>query len=190
MRNSFSHISLEQRRLIRRMLDEDKSKTEIARAVGTNRATIYREIDRGSVNGAYDPEFAERSYRSQLAQKGAQPILSADPKLAQYISELILQERLNLTQVLERLRTEARFSAVPRSRMTLYAAIDHGLIPGVTRESLNSDTVAVSPGGQIRIAQWARSRLNIREGDKLHFEVDGNWLRFRNVEGEEEQHSS
>ncbi len=164
--------------MIRKMLDEDRSKSEIARTVGTNRATVYREIERGSVNGAYDPEFAERTYRSQLSRKGARPILSADPELARYISDMILTEKLNLTRVLERLQAEDRFETVPRSRMTLYAAIDHGLIPGVTRESLNADTVIVSPGGQIRIAQWVRSRLGIREGDRLRFETDGDSIRF------------
>ena len=184
MKSSFSHISLEQRKLIRRMLDENRSKSDIARAVGTNRATIYREIVRGTVDGAYDPEHAERAYRSQLSNKGAKPILSADPELAQFISSLILEERLSLTRVLDRLKAEKRFKMVPRSRMTLYAAIDRGLIPGVTRERLNPDTVTVSPGGQIRIAQWVRARLNIRDGDRLRFEVNGDWVCFSKADNE------
>ena len=186
MKSSFSHITWEQRKLIRRMLDENRPKTDIARAVGSNRATIYREIERGSVDGQYDPDYAERAYRAQLANKGAQPILSANPELAQYIADLILVERLSLTEVLARLREQNRFATVPRSRMTLYAAIDHGLIPGVTRESLNANTVSVSPGGQIRIALWARNQLNIREGDTLRFEVKGQWIRFCKVNSEEE----
>ena len=177
-------MTLEQRRLIRRMLDENRTKTDIARAVGTNRATIYREIERGTVEGVYDPDYAHQAYRAQLAQKGARPMLAADPDLARRIADMILEEKLSLTQVLERLKTEDAAAAVPRSRMTLYAAIDRGLIPGVTRDSLNTDTVTVSAGGQVRIVQWVRNRLNIREGDTLRFEVKGEWVRFCKVKGD------
>ena len=187
MRSSFSHITLEQRKLIRRMLDENKSKTEIAREVGTNRATIYREIERGSVDGVYDPECAQQAYRAQLANKGARPILATDRQLAQYVARLILEEKLSLTEVLANLKQQTQFPVVPRSRMTLYAAIDHGLIPGVTREKLNADTAAVTPGGQVRIPQWVRNRLGIREGDRLQFEVEGDCLRIHKVSGGDRQ---
>ncbi len=185
MRNSFSHMTLEQRKLIRKMLDEGQSKSSIARAVGANRATIYREIERGTVQGTYDPEYAQRAYRSQLAQKGARPMLASDPELAQYIAHLILEERLSLTRVRARLRETSQFETVPRSRMTLYAAIDRGLIPGVTRDSLNANMVTVSAGGQVRLAQWVRNQLGIREGGFLQFQVAGEWVRFRKVKDED-----
>ncbi|MCO7110900.1 hypothetical protein NIA69_19560 [Gemmiger formicilis] len=35
-------------------------------------STIYREIDRGTVNGHYDPTAAEEAYQEKLAEKGRQ----------------------------------------------------------------------------------------------------------------------
>ena len=179
MRNSFTHMTLEQRRTIRQMLDRRASKAEIAREIGANRATVYREIERGTRDGVYDPEYAEETYRRQLSVKGARPILLNDPALARHISDLILKDKLSLSQVLVSLREDTRFATVPKSRMTLYSAIDGGLIPGVTRDSLNADSVAVSRGGQIRLAQWARKKLGIREGDRLTLAVEGDAIVLR-----------
>ena len=182
MRNSFTHMTLEQRRTIRQMLDRRASKAEIAREIGANRATVYREIERGTRDGVYDPEYAEETYRRQLSVKGARPILLNDPALARHIADLILEEKLSLSQVLVSLRDDKRFSTVPKSRMTLYSAIDAGLIPGVTRESLNPASVLVSRGGQIRLAQWARNQLGIREGDRLNLAVEGDCILLRKAE--------
>lgn len=55
---------------------------------------------------------------------------------------------------------------------------DNGLIPGVTRENLNSDITTVFNDEQIHIAKWVRNALKIKDGDKLSFEVVNNKIIF------------
>ena len=56
---------------------------------------------------------------------------------------LILEDGLNVQQVIRWLQEERpeRFQRLPKSRNTVFAAIDHGLIPGVTRDTLKTKTV-------------------------------------------------
>ena len=57
---------------IKQMLERGNSKKEIAESIGVHTSTIYREIDRGTVNGHYDPTAAEEAYQEKLAEKGRQ----------------------------------------------------------------------------------------------------------------------
>ena len=112
------------------MLDKGTKKVDIARALGIHNATIYREIDRGSINGIYDPGHAEEQYRGHLSEKGRPAICSISPELAQHIAMLILEEKLSPANIIDRLQEE-KWSTAPKARATIYSAIDGGLIPGV-----------------------------------------------------------
>ena len=52
MERTFNHLTLEQRKQLREMLDAGCKKPEIAQALNTHVSTVYREIKRGSVTGA------------------------------------------------------------------------------------------------------------------------------------------
>lgn len=67
--------------------------------------------------------------------------------------------------------------------ITIYSAIDDGLIPGVTRESLNSYVTTMFSDGQIHIAKWVRNALDLNDGDELLFEVVDNKIIFTKAEG-------
>jgi IS30 family transposase len=41
------------------MLKAGKKGTEIAQVIGCHRATIYREIERGTINGGYSASYAQ-----------------------------------------------------------------------------------------------------------------------------------
>lgn len=57
--------------------------------------------------------------------------------MAEYISGLILEEHLSPEKIVDLLAEDDRgFPDVPQSSNTIYNAIDKGLIPNVTRESL------------------------------------------------------
>ena len=70
MERTFNHLTLEQRKQLREMLDAGCKKPEIAQALNTHVSTIYREIKRGSVNGSYDPNCADEAYQQHLSKKG------------------------------------------------------------------------------------------------------------------------
>ena len=78
---------------------------------------------------------------------------------------------------------EEKWSTAPKARATIYSAIDDGLIPGVTRESLNSYVTTMFNDGQIHIAKWVRNALDLNDGDGLLFEVVDNKIIFTKAEG-------
>lgn len=184
MGRTFKQLTYEQRQSIQNMLSYGYTNAEIAKRIGVHLSTIYRELDRGSVNGEYDPNYAEELYRRQLSGKGATPIVCIDPRLSEYIAHLILEEHMSLANIVDVLAQEKKFDVFPKSVPTIYTAIDNGLIPGVTRESLHSDTTTVY-NDQMHLVKWVRERMNISDGDVLHFEVVGNKLIFTKAESKE-----
>ena len=110
-----------------------------------------------------------------LSEKGPEAILSLNPQLAEHIASLILNRKLSPEKIVDELR---EYETGSISIQTIYHSIDKGLIPGVTRESLHTDTVTVFSDGQICIPKWGRNLLDISDGDKLHFEVIENKLIF------------
>lgn len=95
--------------------------------------------------------------------------------MAEYISGLILEEHLSPEKIVDLLAEDDRgFPDVPQSPNTIYNAIDKGLIPNVTRESLLSNSCTVFSGGQICIPKWVLDKLEIRDGDILQLEVTEN----------------
>lgn len=182
MPRTYNHLSYEQRLRIKELLDKGTKKVDIARALSIHNATIYREIDRDSINGIYDPDHAEKQYRGHLSEKGRQPICSISPELAQHIARLIIEEKLSPARIIDRLQ-EGKWSTAPKARATIYSAIDDGLIPGVTRESLNSYVTTMFSDGQIHIAKWVRNTLDLNDGDELLFEVVDNKIIFIKAEG-------
>lgn len=62
------------------MLNSGISKRAIADNIGVYHSTIYREIDRGNVNGQYDPDYAEEQYQAKLDEKGQAAILDEKPE--------------------------------------------------------------------------------------------------------------
>lgn len=178
MERTFKHLTLEQRVQIKAMLDNGYKKTDIAKELGIHNATIYREIARGSADGKYDPNVSEQMCKQRLAKKGAKPILSMDPELAEYIAQLILIQKLTPSKIIDDLQDNKKFERFPKSKITIYSAIDNGLIPGVTRDDLRSDTTTMFSDGNIHVARWVRDVLNIQDGDELNFEVSGDKLVF------------
>lgn len=181
MSRTYKHLSYEQRLSIQKMLDMGMDKKAIARALGVHHATIYREAKRGLVNGHYDPSYSEELYRCQLDKKGAHPKCAISPELAEYISELILKEKLTPAKIIDRLRDDNRWQFVPKSRNTIYNAIDSGLIPNVSRETLNSCITTVFSDGNIHLSKRVRNALKIEDGDKLSFEVIDNKIIFSKI---------
>lgn len=67
----YMHLTYDQRLAIKQMLERGNSKKEIAESIGVHTSTIYREIDRGTVNGHYDPTAAEEAYQDKIGGKRA-----------------------------------------------------------------------------------------------------------------------
>ena len=168
MRKKFKHLTYEDRLAIRAMLDRGASVTTIAKTIGLHYSSAAREIERGrDASGIYNPDYAQQRYENNLKEKGPPSILGSNQELAKYISSLILQEGLSPERIIERLESERAFSDYPKSRATIYSAIDNGEIPGVTRESLMPDTTRLFNGCQIQISKRFQEQLRLHDGMEM-----------------------
>lgn len=170
-KNSGRHITYEQRKALKRMLEQDKSKIEIAKALGISLRSLYYELTRGNINGIYDPQHAEEKKQANLRRKGPQAILKNDPELTTEIARLILEEHLSPEKIIQRFRQKGITTRYPLSDRTIYIAIDKGYIPNVTRDSLIANTTRVYDNG-LRFPNWFREKAGIKDGDIFQLETN------------------
>lgn len=171
MARRFKHLSLEQRIQIQNMKENGHSVIEIANSLGVHRATIYNELKRGTINNLYNPYYSQETIEENLGKGGPQSKL-ADEALARFIASLILNEHLSPEKIVNLLKADNQgFSDIPRTPNTIYNAIDKGLIPGVTRECLNTSRSKLFNGGQISLPKWVLEKLDLKDGDTLDLTV-------------------
>lgn len=171
MGRTYSHLDLEKRNEISNMLKKNKSVKSIAEELGLHISTVYREIERGKnpLNGEYDPNYSESEYKSNLGSKGKIPFFEENAEVASLFSNLILDRGLSPEQAIVEL-IQRGYTQIP-SKTTVYAAIDRGLIPGVTRETLNSKMTTVFSDGMVHLPRWVRNELGITDGNNLSIEL-------------------
>lgn len=61
MRKQYKKITYNDRKIIERMIANGATPKELATATGVHLATIYRELQRGGVEGQYNAEVAQRA---------------------------------------------------------------------------------------------------------------------------------
>lgn len=149
---------------------------EIAREIGVHHNTIYQELKRCGGASQYDPDVAQTDAEEKRKNQNNFPPdrqIFEDTELSQRVSDLILEEGLNIQQVIDWLQAEdaGRFQRLPKSRNTIFAAIDSGLIPGVSRETLKTRTVKLFSGDLVHIPQWVIRELGLHDGDVFTIEV-------------------
>lgn len=167
------YLTYESRVKIKELQDKGLSIQQIANQIGVCRSTIYNELNRGLDNcGNYDPEYAEELFIKRQQTKGRQRLLATNSELAQYIADLILKEHYSPEQIIKILKENYISNSIElKSVNTIYAAIDSGLIPGVTRASLRSCETKMFSDGMICIPKWMREQLQLQDGDSFHLEI-------------------
>lgn len=167
------NLSYEQRKMLADYLRKGLNKAEIAEKIGCCLATVYREIDKGTQNGVYDAEYSQRKYEEFLKAKGRKEILLVDQQLAEEISHYILTEKMSPGKIIRLLEGQGKHCP---SKTTIYAAIDKGLIPNVTREDLHSKVTTMFSNGQIHVPSWIRAEMDIKDGDLLNIAFEAGKL--------------
>ena len=172
MSKLYHHLSYCDRLLIKQMLDNGCPVKKIAEELNVNISTIYRELNRSKISDKYDPELVQRNYLQQLQAKGRIPKLELDNSLAHYISKLLLEEFLSPSEVIKRLNNEGHKN-IP-SINTIYSAIDKGLIPSVTRETLllKRKTTHMFSNGLIKVPRWICIELDLHDKEDLNIDID------------------
>ena len=173
MKREFKHFSYDDRIALKSMLQQGKRKSDIALSLGCHDSAVYREIKRGDKdnNGNYDPDYAESQYRRNLKNKGQPTGSTICPELAEYIAKLILYEGLSPAKVIARLSEENPSYEYPASYNTIYAAIDAGVIPGVTRENLKPNKTTMFSNGLVQIPKWMRDKLGLCDGSTIFYSL-------------------
>ena len=131
-------------------------------------STVYNEINRGRINGEYDPDYAQSISSKKQKLHGRYSHLLLDRNLAEIISKYILIDDFSPETVCRILKEQGIYCP---SKATIYAAIDKGLIPNVSRASLQRKTTTMFSHGLIQIPSWIRKELNFNDGDEFHISV-------------------
>lgn len=76
------HLTREQRFEISLMLQEGKSRKDIAKAIGVSTSTISRELRKNCDlrNGVYNYDLAQRKYETRLKFRGCKPVFTKEMK--------------------------------------------------------------------------------------------------------------
>ena len=183
-KHSYKRISLKDRENIEKMLKCGHSVSDIAKFLGKARSSIHMEIKRCQNLGQYNAKFAHEDYQKNNNNKSKSAILKLDKKLSEYISKMILEDSLSVVKIINRLKSED-YPNSPTSPRTIYTAIDNGLIPNVTRETLllNRKKTHMFSNGLIKIPKWIRDELGLKDNQDLTIDIVGQKIIIQKNEG-------
>ncbi|MFP4473832.1 MAG: IS30 family transposase [Candidatus Omnitrophota bacterium] len=141
----YKHLSESERYKIEALLEGKKTVKEIAWLLRRNRATIYREIRRGTVSRIQHDLSEKDQYRANVAQRKYQELgkhkerslkIGKDRRLERYIRKKILNKKYSPDAIIGEIKQKGlKFEGMICTK-TLYNYIDAGIFSGVSNESL------------------------------------------------------
>ncbi len=175
MKNSYKRISYEERKFIENMCNVGMPAYRIAEYLGKTNPAIYYEINRCKALGRYSAEYAQKEYEQRKSEKRRQKIFELDTGLAKCVSDLIIKDQLSVEEIVDWLHSKNHPNA-PLSKNTIYSAIDCGLIPHVTRETLliKRKKTHMFSNSLIKIPKWICEELNLQDNEDLDIDVIDN----------------
>lgn len=130
-----THFTPDDRLTLERMLREDFTRAEIAKALGKCERSIYYEINRGKCiqrttdlidREVYCADVAERKYQEHLRDKGPDIKLGTDHKFAKKVEELIVDRGFSPAAALKTMEADEEEYATDICVSTLYNYIYRG----------------------------------------------------------------
>ena len=85
-------LSKDDRNRMKSLLEDGYNKVEIAQIIGCSRSTLYNELQRGNVDGKYNPDYAQSLIDNNLKKRGTVRKIDGDNEMMAHISDLILNE--------------------------------------------------------------------------------------------------
>jgi IS30 family transposase len=141
----YKHLNESERYKIEGFLQSGKPVNEIAKILGRDRSTIYREISRGKIKRIQSDLSEKAQYRANVGQKKYEENgknkerslkIGKDRKLEEYIRKKILKERYSPDAVIGEIKRKGlKFKGMICTK-TLYNYIDAGIFSGITNENL------------------------------------------------------
>ena len=145
MGRKFKHLSKTQRNQLEMLIKANVSRREIAKYLGVDLSTVYREIKRGSYmhrntdwteSVRYSADKAEIKYREMLREKGSQIKLGKDYEYAEYIERKIIEEKQSPKAVLGYIKKHNISFQTTISVNTLYSYIRKGYFTNLEMKHL------------------------------------------------------
>ena len=162
----YKHFTLEQRRQIEKFLEEGIGAREIANRLEVNRSSIYRELKRGEVDGAYSAEAGQERYESILAEKGPKIKLVENQKLQAWVKEQLLENHKTPKMIEEELKVMDDPELGRIGYKTINSAIRKGYIPGVTVALLRNNWLAEQKNSNVRLPAWLVEEKDPEDGQE------------------------
>ncbi len=144
-KRKYTHLKESERYKIEVLLQEKKKPDKIALALGRGRATIYREIKRGSLlrlqydlteKKQYRADVAQRVYKTTMKKKQGDLKIGKDTRLEEYIRTRIINDKHSPDAIIGEIQDKGlKFEGMICTK-TLYNYIDAGIFSGITNENL------------------------------------------------------
>ena len=176
MARRFKHLTKSDRLMIEKLLKQKQKKKDIAKAVGVDESTIYREIKRGKYTHRnsdwteeerYSPDIAHNKYRENLKAKGPGLKIDHDRKLADHIEKKIAEDGYSPEAVLGEIKREKLKFDAEISKTTLYRYIDIGLFRTITNEDL-----PVKPRKKKKVKKVRKKQARASAGESIEKRPD------------------
>ena len=144
-RKGYTHLNERDRYKIEGLLEGKKDVEEIARLLGRDRSTIYREIERGTVKrwqsdlsekAMYRANVAQADYDKQGQNKERSLKIGKDKELEAYIRIKLIQDRFSPDAIIGQIKAEGLEFKGMITTKTLYNYIDAGYFAGISNKNL------------------------------------------------------
>ena len=145
MGHCFSHLTRTDRYRLEAYLKAKMPIREIAKELHVHVSTIYREIKRARTvfrnsdwteEERYNPDEAERIYRTTLTAKGPALKIGRDLAMIRYIEDRIIRFKRSPAAALADISLEGKRFSVTLCTSTVYSYIDKGVFLNLTNEDL------------------------------------------------------
>lgn len=140
-----NYITERQRYDIELLLKEKYTKPRIAKVLGIKYNTLYKEIERGTVEQmdsllrvykVYKADYAQMVYESSTSNRGRNLKIGADHQLAAYIETMIREQKYSPEALLLHAKNEGLHFSTTLCYKTIYNYLDMGLFLNVTNDDL------------------------------------------------------
>lgn len=141
----YKHLTERERYKLEGYLEARLSIKEISQRLDKHPATVYREIERGTITRlrsdlteytAYRANKAQKDYQSRVTDRRRSLKIERDKVLEEYIRKKILKDRTSPDALIGRIKQERLKFKITICTKTLYNYVDRGVLDGISQASL------------------------------------------------------